>query len=237
MLGHLPDDATKTDYALLLKRYGFGIPDEQRALRSARNALTLIEQDSIHPYIKSGGTAASREMKVYSLPWPTDVLTNLETEEVEMRVTLSYFVEPNPAESARSRKSRYGSHGLRFAVQLADENLEDFRKRINKAAREAEDTTKYVGDDGWMLGPILRDRGSLHSDIWRGPASDLARRAGIAVYPVGGWWKDRTHLQRYDSEARFALVVSISTRTVDLDVDIYTPITTQIAIAIETGGQ
>jgi hypothetical protein len=237
MMSHLPVEPSKTDHALLLKRYGFGIPDALRALHSARNALTLIEQDSIRPYIKSGSTAASREMKVYVLPWPAEVLTSLETEEVEMRVTLSYFIEPNPAESARNRKSRYGSHGLRFAVQLPDEDLNDFRKRINKAAREMEDPTQYVGDDGWVLGPNLRDRGSLHSDIWRGPAADLARRASIAVYPVGGWWKDRTQLERYDSEARFALIVSISTRAVDLDIDIYTPITNQIAIAIETSNQ
>lgn len=237
MMSHLPDEPTKTDHALLLKRYGFGIPEVQRALHSARNALTLIEQDSIRPYIKSGSTAASREMKVYTLPWPAEVLTSLQTQEVEMRVTLSYFIEPNPAESARNRKSRYGSHGLRFAVQLPDESLDDFRKRINKAAREMEDPTQYVGDDGWVLGPNLRDRGSLHSDIWRGPAADLARRASIAVYPVGGWWKDRTQLERYDSDARFALVVSIGTRAVDLDIDIYTPITNQIAIAIEATGE
>ncbi len=237
MLSHLPGEPTKTQYALLLKRYGFGIPDADRALHSARNALTLIEQDSIRPYVKSGSGVVSREMKLYALPWPIEVLTQLQTEQVEMRVTLSYFIEPNPAESARSRKSRYASHGLRFAVQLPDETVEDFRRRINKAARETEEAAQYVSDDEWVLGPNLRDRGSIHSDIWRGAASDLARRAGVAVYPVGGWWKDRKHLQRYDSIARFALVISISTREIDIDVDIYMPVANQIAVEIEAAGQ
>ena len=109
--------------------------------------------------------------------------------EVEMRVTLSYFIEPNPAESARGRKSRYASHGLRFAVKTADEDLPEFRKRINKAARAEGEVVSSVDDTGWLLGPTLRDRGSLHSDIWRGPANDLARRGVLAVFPVGGWWK------------------------------------------------
>jgi hypothetical protein len=153
-----------------------------------------------------------------------------------MKVTLSYFIEPNPAESARNRKSRYASHGLRFAVQLPDEGIDDFRKRINKAAREAEETTQRVSDDGWLLGPNLRDRGSIHSDIWRGHASDLARRGGIAIYPVGGWWEDRMQLERSESIARFSLVVSISTQAVHTDIDIYTAVANQIAIPIEAEG-
>jgi hypothetical protein len=236
MLSHLPQDPLKSAHALLLKRYGFGIPDVTRALYSARNALTLIEQDSIRPFVKSGSTATIREMKLYKLPWPLDILTQLQTEQVEMKVTLSYFIEPNPAESARNRKSRYASHGLRFAVQLPDEGIDDFRKRINKAAREAEETTQRVSDDGWLLGPNLRDRGSIHSDIWRGHASDLARRGGIAIYPVGGWWEDRMQLERSESIARFSLVVSISTQAVHTDIDIYTAVANQIAIPIEAEG-
>jgi|KBSMisStaDraftv2_1062788.scaffolds.fasta_scaffold60198_2 hypothetical protein len=234
MLAHLPSDASKTDHLLLLKRYGFGVPDFGRAIRSARNALALIEQSTIQPYTKRPGRQPSlAEMKLFHLPWPADALNGLGAADVEMRVTLSYFIEPNPAESARGRKSRYASHRLRFAVKTADEDVDEFRRRINKAARTEGEVVSHVNDTGWILGPMLRDRGSIHSDTWRGPASDLARRGIIAVYPVGGWWKERVQHERFNSFARFSLVVTISAP--EINVDLYTDILTRISTAIETG--
>jgi len=230
MLGHLPANPTKADHKLLLKRYGFGMPDLECALYSGRNALTLIAENTIQPYLKQGKKkAVLNELKLFTLPWPREQLLALENTEVQMRVTLSYFVEPNPAESARNQKSRYCSHGLRFAVMLPDEDRDDFRKRVNKAAREEGDHRR-AQDTGWTLGSDLRDRGSLHSDLWRGHASDLALRGAVAVFPVSGWWKEREHLERYHRTARFSLVVSI--RTPPTEVDIYTPVANQIGIRL-----
>jgi Subtilase family len=59
MLSHLPENPTKTDRSLLLKRYGYGVPNLDRAMFSARNALTLIAQDTIQPYIKRHGKKAA----------------------------------------------------------------------------------------------------------------------------------------------------------------------------------
>jgi hypothetical protein len=236
MLAHLPPSANKADHLLLLKRYGFGVPDYIRAIHSARHSLSLIEQSTVQPFTKRPGKQPSlAEMKLFSLPWPTTTLTDLGATQVVMRVTLSYFIEPNPAESARGRKSRYASHGLRFAVKTADEDIPEFRKRINKAARTEGEVVSSVDDTGWVLGPTLRDRGSLHSDIWRGPANDLARRGVLAVFPVGGWWKDRIQHGRYNSTTRFSLVVTVTTPAVD--VDIYTEITNRIVVPVEVPGQ
>lgn len=57
-------------------------------------------------------------------------------------------------------------------------------------------------------------------------AVDLCECNRIAVYPIGGWWKERTYLKRYDKKARYSLVVTLSTPKVG--VDLYTPIITQI---------
>ena len=230
MLSHLPPNPTKTDHRVLIKRYGFGVPNLERAVYSARNALTLVAEDSIQPYVKPEKKGVLlNEMKLFRLPWPLQQLTDVANTEVQMRVTLSYFIEPNPAESARNQKQGYASHGLRFAVKLPDEDEDDFRKRVNKAARE-ESGQPHASDTGWTLGSDLRDRGSIHSDIWSGPASDLARRGTVAVHPVSGWWKERRHLQRYHRMARFALVVSIVTPSAE--VDIYTPVVNQVAIHV-----
>lgn len=229
MVNHLPPEPRKTDYALLLKRYGFGVPAIYRALFSATNALTLIAEDSIQPYGRNEKKRITlNEMRLFRLPWPLEALASLGNTQVRMRVTLSYFIEPNPLETAHNRKQRYASHGLRFAMKLPDEELDEFRKRINKAAREEESADRHESDTRWTLGPNLRDRGSLHSDLWQGPASDLARRGVVGVYPVSGWWKEREHLERYSRSARFSLVVSIITPPTE--VDIYTPVVNEIAI-------
>jgi hypothetical protein len=113
---------------------------------------------------------------------------------------------------------------------MADEDDDAFQKRINKLAREEGEKFKVPADDGWLLGSQLRSKGSLHHDIWRGPASDLARRDSIAVFPVSGWWKDRPHLEKVEKTARFALVVSIETP--EIETDIYTPITNLVPIIV-----
>ena len=107
---------------------------------------------------------------------------------VQMQVTLSYFIEPNPGERGWTRRHTYASHGLRFAVKRSEETLSAFQQRINAAARGGGANPAAAGpDDGWFLGPRLRDRGSLIADIWEGTAGDLASRHAIAVYPIGGW--------------------------------------------------
>ena len=176
----------------------------------------------------------TRDMKVHQLPWPNNVLAQLGDAHVELRVTLSYFIEPNPGERGWTRKHRYASHGLRFAVKNATESLAEFRRRVNASARDEEDgevAGAGVGGNEWLLGPKFRDQGSLHSDFWSGTAADLAQRDAIGVFPVGGWWKEKPYLERWDTQARYALIVTI--KAPGIEVDIYTPVEAKIAIAAE----
>lgn len=82
------------------------------------------------------------------------------------------------------------------------------------------------GSDRWYLGSSNRDVGSIHSDFCKTSAVQLCECNLIAIYPVSGWWKTRTNLERYNKKVRYALVVSLSTPKID--VDFYTPIITQI---------
>ncbi len=144
---------------------------------------------------------------------------------MDCRITLSYFIEPNPGERGWTRRHRYASHGLRFALKRSAETLDEFRARINKAVEAEESGLAIDSSDDWFLGQ-LRDAGSIHSDMWHGTAADLAARDAIAVYPVGGWWKEKPSLERYDRTVRYALIVSI--RETNAFVDIYTPVQTPI---------
>lgn len=218
-----------------LQWYGFGVPSSRRALRCSRNLLTLVAQDSIQPYErKPDGTFRSKEMNLHKLPWPKTVLQELGETPVELRVTLSYFIEPSPGRRGWSYRHRYASHGLRFDMKTPIESIDAFRRRVNEAAKEEDESEERSKSDSsrWLLGPTLRHRGSLHSDRWQGIAADLAEREYIAVYPVIGWWRERPLLHRGDRRTRYSLIVSISTPTAD--VDIYTPVAQQIRTMVET---
>jgi hypothetical protein len=218
----------KRQRGTLVRRYGFGVPSLERALRSASNALTLITQASIRPFL---GPNTVPEMHLYDLPWPRSELERLGETIVRLRVTLSYFVEPNPGRRGWFGKYRYPSHGLRFDVKGPLESTSLFTKRINKRAlEEHEDKPTKSPDDGWMLGEKVRNHGSLHSDWWEGTAAELAARGVLAVYPVAGWWKKDTK-NAPDVRVRYALVVSIVTP--DLNVDIWTPVAQQVGVAVE----
>jgi hypothetical protein len=118
-------------------------------------------------------------------------------------------------------------------VKRALETIDDFRRRINAAATVEEEVLGPVpaGSDNWLLGPRIRNVGSIHSDYWRGTAAELAQRSAIGVYPIGGWWKENPNHKRYDRLVRYALIVSI--RATNGDIDIYTPVRIQVPVAIE----
>jgi hypothetical protein len=223
----------KSEMRTLLRRYGYGVPDLNRALQSANNDLTLIVEDDLQPFRLDGDKIKTRYMKFHQLPWPTEELEKLVEANVELKVTLSYFIEPNPGERGWGRRHKYASHGLRFKVKRPSENDNDFRRRINKAATDEEENSSNSArkdDDNWFLGETNRNNGSIHSDIWYGSAADLAQRGAIAVYPVGGWWKENKTLERWNNSVRYSLIVSI--RVPSGEVDIYTPVANLIAVPV-----
>jgi Subtilase family len=230
---HSNKDAKQT----MLRSVGYGVPNLERALYSANHALTLIAQDDLQPFAKDADASESadpklNEMQLYELPWPIEALRQLPPEtEVKLRVTLSYFIEPNPGRRGYRQRFSYQSHGLRFEVIRPGQSLENFRAFINGLAN-AEDYEGPEGDaDGWHLGPQLRTRGSLHADIWTGSAAALADMHTIAVFPVGGWWKYRTAQDRWQNSVRYSLVVSIDVR--DETVDIYSVVENIIETQVE----
>ncbi|MYE21088.1 MAG: hypothetical protein F4X84_01565 [Synechococcus sp. SB0662_bin_45] len=108
---------------------------------------------------------------------------------MEMKITLSYLIEPNPSARPPTSRYRYESHSLRFDVKRSTESEQDFREHINQLLKEETDDEGQThssermknrnmlqGDNrNWLIRSNQRHKGSLHSDIWRGSAADLAR--------------------------------------------------------------
>ncbi|GGP12982.1 hypothetical protein GCM10012278_62940 [Nonomuraea glycinis] len=234
MAAHFPApkaNSPKTKRHSLLRRYGWGVPTEQRVLASAADDVTMIVEDEFKPFGRSSGTLSMRAMRLHSLPWPADLLQELGNVPVRMRVTLSYFIEPNPSNRGWQGKYAYASHGLRFDVIRPTENLAGFQKRLGNEAEDEERGVRATSstDDRWFLGQA-RNSGSLHADLWNGHAIDLARCGVIAVYPVGGWWKQNNRRDRVNVPVRYTLLVSLFT---NVAADIYTPIANKIQIPVQ----
>lgn len=225
-LGELKN-ASMTARESFLRRYGFGVPSLSRAARSATDALTLVAEQEIRPFTDTG---TYREMHIYELPWPKEVLATLGEATVRLRVTLSYFIEPNPARRGWTKRYSYQSHGLRFRVKGgAEQTLDEFKKGLSKAALDEEESKPdHVPLSGWFVGDHASKRGSIHTNIWTGSAAELAERNVLAVYGVTGWWKEQKRERR---DAPYSLIVSIETE--DVTEDIWTPVANQVGIPSE----
>lgn len=222
---------SKIQQRAMLRRYGLGVPTEEAVLRSARDSVTLVVQDEFQPF--HGPDFAMREFRLHELPWPAETLRDLGSATVHVRITLSYFIEPNASRRGWRRKFAYQSHGLRFDMRRPLETTEAFVRRVNLDAERDEDgnVTETAGPSNWLVGATNRKRGSLHADLWTGSAAELAECGVLAVHGVGGWWKNNRRKDRIDLPVRYALLISLTTE--DVEADIYSPIAAQIGLPVE----
>lgn len=224
------DGTNKGNYRKLLRTCGYGVPNLNRAIETVKNRVNLIIQSELQPYKKEGSDYKTKDMHLYELPWPKEVLQEIYDKDVKLKVTLSYFIEPGPGEIGWKDKYRYASSGLRFALN-GNNGKGDFIKRINKAVREeGEDIAE--SNVNWQLGRNNRDVGSIHSDTWIGTGADLATSNYIAVFPVIGWWRERHNLGKWNKKIRYSLIVSLESP--EIDVDLLTPILSEIKAKVDT---
>ncbi len=225
----------------LARCFGYGVPSYERATASAREHLAIVAQQTIQPYrkkitIKDGVKQSSvrlNECHYYPLPWPKAILEQYADQDFILRVTLSYFIEPNPGRAAAIDPQKYQSFGLRFDLKRADETEGQYRHWINAEEHPPAGIGKKRNPDdaGWVFGPTSIAAGSIHCDEWKGSGAKLASRDMICVKPVSGWWKERSKVEVCEQQARYALVVTLASP--DVDIDLYTPISTAIQPEVE----
>ena len=168
-----PESPKKSDIRVLLRTCGYGIPNLERAVSCKNNYVNMIIEEELQPF-DYDNRVVTNELHIHKLPWPKEVLESLGDEEVELRVTLSYYIEPSPGHIGWKDKYTYQSCGLRFELKNSMESLDDFKKRINEIAR-AEDPNwrNELGKSAsWYLGTNNRNVGSIHSDFMCVPAVD-----------------------------------------------------------------
>lgn len=212
------------DIRNLLRTFGYGVPNLNRALNSANNSLTLIVEREIKPYKKEKSIGQYNDYHLFKLPWPVDVLRELQEIDTTLTVTLSYYIEPNPGTKRYASNFQYHSHSLDFAVIKPGEKLEVFNRRISAAAELPDDEKDGKGEP-WTLGRSSA-KGSIRKDFITMSAIEMSERNIIAVYPKNGWYKTRKKLNRFDAVVRYSLIINLHT----VGADIYTPVMEMIPL-------
>jgi hypothetical protein len=200
---------------------GYGAPNERLASECAQGVATIVVEDAMPNAVieeepkkkvprrattKTTERKVRRKVKFYRLPIPESLLTN-DDPEVELRVTLSYFTEPN-----KLGRRTYHGLDLKWDMQGPHESEEAFIQRVNVLKRLQNDEGERVKPAKtesfpWDVGIRARGRGTVQSDRWRGKMSGLIGDKLIAIVPVLGWWEQRRALKFQGMN--FSLIVSV----------------------------
>ena len=216
----------------LLRTCGYGIPNLVKALECMNNSVNLVIQDEIQPFIMGNSSITYNEMRLIDLPWAKEQLRELENTPVQLKITLSYYIEPSPGNRGWKEKYTYSSFGLKFEIKDENETEEEFIRRIDFAMQNEDEMSVSSNNDIWYLGKKNRDKGCIRSDFTvNTTAIQIAEIDKIAIIPENGWWKNRRNMGRFNNTARYSLIVTISTP--DKKIDVYTPIMTKIKSAVE----
>lgn len=189
---------------------GYGVPQEQKALACEDTNATFIFENELTPY-KDDGTY--KEMHFYDLPWPKELLEQMEDETVRMRITLSYYIEPSPGFKSSYNKYKYASSALLFDVKTPLESRDQFIARNNKDQQVEEKSNN--DSSRWVIGTKRRAVGTVQSDWFECSARELAECGQIGVFPSNGWWKNRK-IANVHNRIKYSLVVSIQSSKTEI---------------------
>jgi hypothetical protein len=133
-----PNKTRKDSFIDLARRVGFGVPQLDRAMYCASHRATMIAQTTLQPYRKDkNGDPKLNEMSFFALPWPADVFRKFFGLNFRLRVSLSYFIEPNPPKVKIANSSyNYAGCALRFAINKPGQTRKMFEAQINALVRQ-----------------------------------------------------------------------------------------------------
>lgn len=218
----------------ILRSVGYGVPILEKARYSANNSLTLIAEKSLQPYIIEDSRTKYNEYHLYELPWPSAVLRDeIGANDVTIKVTLSYYIEPNPGNRQYAASFRYHSHELDFKLIKPFETLNEFKRRVSASTSiedEQEEGHINTSSELWTLRERVRSKGSIKKDFITTSGVELASRNILAVYPKNGWYRSRKILGKTASLVRYSLIISIETPAEN--VDLYTPVLNMVQTLI-----
>lgn len=215
--GQLPDQRD------LLRSFGYGVPHLPHASSASNRPIMIFEGDLSPGAVGADGKPDRRAVFV-ELPMPATELDQLAETDVELAVTLVYFVEPT---ASRARRFYAGARA-RWDMQGPTETADGFRSRINRLVRD-QGVEQGGGSYSWQIGADTRSRGTTQHDRTIIPASAIAGPRLVAIYPVLGWWDKAGEGER---TLPFSLVTSVDLGDVDVDLHALLSVSLQLAVDV-----
>lgn len=194
----------------LMRSFGFGIPNIERATTNSNYRSTLISNGA--------QTIRPTECKIFQIPIPDQMRSPGEDFEILIEVTLSYAAQPR---RTRRHRRKYLSTWLDWKSSNLREPMENFRRRALKDTDSPIDSEKgtpipwTIHEQGnWgKIDDIQRSAGTVQKDWAVVSSNALPENFCIAINAHKGWSQDP------DTEAKFALAVSFE--SINLELEIY----------------
>ena len=191
-------------------------------------------EGEIQPYRGEWDDVKLNECQLVALPWPKELLLANPNQSATLRVTLSYFIEPNPGSRTWEKGQKYHYAGCLLRFQPKHTGMSDDQFQASLDADLPRQGRAPQTDPGWAVGAMRRGKsGSLVQDVWKGTTDQLATMGHIGVYPAKGWWAYRHFKPGHDlhgshlKSVKYSLIISLETEA-------NLPIYNEIDAAIQT---
>jgi len=201
----------------VIRRIGYGIPDESRA---------TVNTDHRTTFITSGEKLIrARECHIYQVPIPAELRGQADEFDIRVEGTLSYVAQPR---RTRRNLRRYLSTWVDWKSSKLGEGINDFRVRAMRD--EENDAEPLPGSalpwtlneksDAGFIRNTRRNSGTVQKDWAVVKSNTLPDHFCIAVVGHAGWSHDP------DSSARYALAVTF--QILGEEIAIYEPLRTAV---------
>lgn len=202
---------SREQHADVLRRIGYGIPDEERASANTPHRTTFItHQDRV---IGSG------DCRIYQVPIPIELRRAGDDYDIRIDVTLSYASSPR---RTRRHPRGYLATWLDWVSSGKGESFGDF---VDRAIKRDTDPPNSPGALGWTIESrtnwgaipdIRRNLGTVQKDWSFVKSNALPEDLCIAVRGHQGWSRDP------DSAANYTLAVTFE--IIGQEISIYEPL-------------
>lgn len=217
----LPGIAFQNPTQNLMRHYGYGIPDLQRAISNSEKRVTLV----------NSGTISPKKANVYAVSIP-EALRGPATEySILIEVTLSYMARPR---RTRRRTQSYLSTWLDWHSSKLNETHEHFCNRIVQSLSENVDEDDDQNSIPWVIREnkdwsvvegLRRQDSTLQKSWCILPSHTLPSEFSIAVVGHKGWSKDLSEQVPY--------AIAVSFEVLNEEINIYEMIQVENEVAVE----
>ncbi len=205
----------------MLKSYGYGIPNKNKALQNDPHRITFITNGSM--------TINSQDARIHYIPIPESIRNPEYDKEIKITVTLCYTAKPR---RTRLYKRGYLSTWLDWISIKKEEKTDAFEARVFDKEKNDTKNFKWFIDNNPEWGQvkgIQRSNSATQKDWTYIKSYELGEFFAIAVRSHKGWDNDPF------SVANYSLAVTIE--AVNNDLPIYNDIFNAVRAEIETINQ